>query len=357
MTAEVIGPGDPGYEQARRTFNAIVDARPAGIVRCASRDDVVDAVRLAARRGLPFAVRGGGTSDESTVDGGIVVDLAGLDGIEVDPAARVARVGGGVTWGELDAATQEHGLAVTGGRLSGLGVVGVALGEGSGWLERALGPTAASVAGAEVVRPDGSVVEALAPGVVTRLDLRLHPVGPTLVCGFLGFPRVRAPEVARAYRDYMADAPAQVGGGLMLGAGLGGVCTLVFCFAGGIEEGESAVAPLRALEPSLDAVSANPYVAFQRIWDTSNPPGVRVRRTCTEVPELSDAVIDAVIERADLPAATLSHVFLRPLLSGWDAQCVGLWPPVAALDPGQVAWVEGFGAALATLAQGRNAAH
>ena len=359
LDGEVIGPEDAGFELRRKTFNAMVDARPAAIARCASRADVIAALALAADRGLPVAVRGGGTSDAAVVDGGIQIDLTELDTIEVDAASRTARVGGGVTWGDLDAATHEHGLAVTGGRLSGLGVVGVARGEGSGWLERALGPTAASVIGAELVLPDGRVVEAGAEealrgrGVITRLDLRLHPVGPQLLCGFLGFPRERAGEVARAYRDYMAQASDKVGGGLLLGAGLGGVCTIVFCYLGAIEAGEEAVAPLRALRPSLDAVAPNPYVAFQRIWDASNPAGARGHLWSSFLRELPDDCIDAVIARANLPAATLSYAFLRPLDgalaipdAAWACQCVGLWPPVPALDGGQIEWVDGFAQAV-----------
>jgi hypothetical protein len=292
------------------------------------------------------------------VDGGIVLDVSALDAIEIDAPARLARVGGGVTWGELDAATQEHGLAVTGARLSGLGVAGVALGEGSGWLERALGRTGDSVVGAEVVLADGRVVEADEEllwalrgaggglGVVTRLDLRLHPVGPELLCGFLSFPRERAAEVARAYRDVMAQAPAAIGGGLLLGAGLGGVCTIVFCFLGSIEEGEEWAAPLRALGPSLDAVAPNPYVAFQRIWDAGNPAGVRAHLTSAFLRELPDDCIDTVLARANLPAASLSYAFLRPLATGWTYQCAGLWPPVPALDRGQLAWVDGAAEAL-----------
>ena len=375
LEGEVIGPEDAGFDQSRKAFNAIVDARPAAIARCASREDVVGTITVAAERGVAVAVRGGGTSDECTVDGGIQLDLAEIDALEIDAPARIARVGGGVTWGELDEATQEHGLAVTGARLSGLGVAGVALGDGSGWLERALGPTAASVVGAELALADGRVVDAAADpellwalrgagtglGVVTRLDLALHPVGPELVSGFLSFPRSRAAEVARAYRDYMAPAPDQVGGGLVLGAGRGGACTIVFCYVGSVAGGEEAVAPLRALGPSMDAVGLNPYRAFQRIWDASNPPGARVRRARAFLRELSDDCIDAVIARADRPAASLSYAFLEPLGGAvadrddmaleipdadWACHCVGLWPPVPALDHGQLAWVDGFAEAL-----------
>ena len=370
---ELIGPEDPGFDLQRKTFNAIVDARPAAIARCASRADVVAALALAAERGLPVAVRGGGTSESSTVDGGIQIDLAELDAIEIDLPSRTASVGGGVTWADLDEATQEHGLAVTGARVSGLGVAGVALGEGSGWLERALGPTGASVVGGEVVLADGRVVEAAEDaellralqgngsgvGVVTRLDLRLHPVGPELLCGFLAFPRERAAEVARVCRDFMAEASDQVGGGLLLGAGLGGVCSIVFCHLGSVEAGEEAVAPLRALGPSLDAVAPNPYRAFQRIWDTSNPPGVRAHLRDASLRELPDDAIAAVVARANLPAASLSYVFLRPLggaldVAAWACHCVGLWPPVPSLDPGQLAWVDGCTEAVAPFALGRS---
>jgi FAD/FMN-containing dehydrogenase len=359
LRGEVTGPEDVGFDLERKTFNAMVDVRPAAIARCESRDDVIAALAVGADRGLPLAVRAGGTSDEATVDGGVVLDLSAMDAIEIDVPSRTARVGGGVTWGELDAATQQHGLAVTGARLSGLGVAGVALGEGSGWLERSLGPTGESLVGAEVVLADGRVIEAADDaelmwalrgsgaglGVVTRLDLRLHPVGPHLLSGFLSFPRERAATVARAYRDYMAQAPDTVGGGLLLGAGLGGVCTIVFCSLGAVADGAEAVAPLRELGPSLDAIAPNPYVAFQRIWDASNPAGARARATSAFLHELPDDCIDAVVARANLPAASLSYAFLRSLggalAPGWAYQCVGLWPPVPGLDPGQVAWVDG----------------
>jgi hypothetical protein len=247
--------------------------------------------------------------------------------IEIDPVARTARVGAGVTWAELDEATQEHGLAVTGARVSRLGVAETALGDGSGWLERSLGPTGASLIEAE-------------EDVIT---LRLHPVGPTLLCGFFGFQRDRAREIAGAYRDLMATAPDALGGGLLLGAGLGGVCNVVVCHLGPVEEGEAAIAPLRALEPILDAVAPNPYVAFQRMWDDSHPEGTREHVRRVLVPELSDARLDAIIERANLPAASLSYAFLRMDPDAtWACECVGLWPPVPELDRGQIAWVDGL---------------
>jgi FAD/FMN-containing dehydrogenase len=379
LEGEVIGPGDPAYDQRRRIGNARVDARPRAIARCASRDDVIAALAIGTDCELPIAVRSGGTSDAATVDGGIVIDVSALKAVDVDPASRTVSVAPGVTWAELDEATQEHGLAVTGARLSRLGVAGVALADGSGWLERALGPTGASLVGAEIVLADGRVVEANDEGdadllwalrgagsqlgVVTRVDLRLHAVGPTLLAGFLSFPRDRAVEVVTAYRDYMQQAPDEVGGGVLLGAGLGGVCTIVFSYLGTLEAGEEAVAELRELGPSLDAVAPNPYRALQRVWDDGNPAGTRAYVRGAFLGRLSDACLEAAVARADMPAASLSYVFLQPLGgalarrrgdemalrvpdASWAYHCVGLWPPVASLDDGQLAWVDGFADAL-----------
>ena len=343
------------------------------IARCASRNDVIGALAIGKDRERPNAVRGAGPAEDD--DGAVVVDLSALNAIELDPASRTVSVGPGVTWAELDGATQQHGLAVTGARLSRLGVAGVALGDGSGWLERALGPTGGDLVGAEVVVADGDVIEAgddgdllwalrgagRHVGVVTRVDLRLHPVGPLLLAGFLSFPRDRALEVATAYRDFMDQAPDGVGGGLLLGAGLGGVCTVVFSYLGPVEAGEEAIAPLRDLGPSLDAVAPVPYRNLQHMWDDSNPVGARTYRRGAFLRALSDAGLAAAIGRADMPAASLSYVFLEPLGGAlgrvedmalripdapWAYQCEGLWPPVESLDAGQRAWVDGFADAL-----------
>ena len=343
------------------------------IARCASRNDVIGALAIGKDRERPIAVRGAGPAEDD--DGAVVVDLSALNAIELDPASRTVSVGPGVTWAELDGATQEHGVAVTGARLSRLGVAGVALGDGSGWLERALGPTGGDLVGAEVVLADGDVVEAgddgdllwalrgagRHVGVVTRVDLRLHPVGPLLLAGFLSFPRDRALEVATAYRDFMDQAPDGVGGGMLLGAGLGGVCTVVFSYLGPVEAGEEAIAPLRDLGPSLDAVAPVPYRNLQHMWDDSNPVGARAYRRGAFLRALPDAGLAAAIGRADMPAASLSYVFLQPLGGAlgrvedmalripdapWAYQCEGLWPPVASLDATQRAWVDGFADAL-----------
>jgi FAD/FMN-containing dehydrogenase len=387
VAGDVIGPADPGYDRHRAVFNARVDCHPAAIARCRTRDDIIGALAARAEHALPVAVRCGATSDGATVDGGIVVDVSPLKGIEIDPRARTARVGGGVTWAELDAVTQAHGLAVTGARLSGLGVVGVSVSGGSGWLERLLGPTCQSLIGAEVVLADGRVVRADADenadllwalrggganfGVLTELEFQLHPAGPTLLSGFLTYPRERAGEVARFYRDYMEQAADTVGGGLVLFPGRGGSCNVVFSFAGPIDDGERAVAPLRKLRPSLNAVGPNEYRAFQSMTDLQNPFGMRAFVRCGFLPELTDDALATVIAQASRPAASLSRVMLRPLggamgrLNGdamaltipaaaWAYECLSLWPPVASLDSGNIEWTRSICDAMEPFALGES---
>jgi FAD/FMN-containing dehydrogenase len=370
---DIIGPADQGYDRHRAVFNARIDCRPAAIARCPARDDVIGALAVRAERALQAVVRCGATSDCATVDDGIVVDVSPMKGIEIDPQTRTARVGGGVTWAELDAAAQAYGLAVTGARLSGLGVAGVAVSSGSGWLERLLGPTCQSLTGADVVLADGHVVRASTAenpdllwalrggggnfGVLTELDLQLHSVGPTLLSGFMTYPRERAGEVARCYRDYIEQAPDNVGGGLVLFPGRGGACNVVFSFAGPIDEGERAVAPLRKLRPSLNAVAPNEYRAFQSMTDLQNPFGMRAYLRGGFLRELTDEALAALIDQASRPAASLSRVMLTPLggamgrLDGdamalsmpaapWAYQCLSLWPPVASLDSGNIEWAK-----------------
>src|SRR5215216_1480628 len=168
---ELIRPGDPGYDDARQLFNGGIDKRPALIARCTGPQDVQAALAHAREQGLPVAVRGGGHSavGYSSCDDGIVIDTGPMKSVEIDVDARTGRFGAGLTWGELDAATQEHGLAVTGGRVTHTGIAGLTLGSGSGWIDRKLGSTCESLISAEVVTADGRVVRASADENADRL--------------------------------------------------------------------------------------------------------------------------------------------------------------------------------------------
>ena len=225
----VLSPGEPWYDDARAIFNSMIDRRPAVMAHCASKDDVIAAVRFARERGLEIAVRGGGHSvaGAGLSDSGVVIDLRRMSTVSVDAAARTARVGGGATWGDFDRACQQHGLATTGGRVSTTGVAGLTLGEGSGWLERQFGlacdslisfaraGTHSSTPGSEEQNPE--LFWALHGGggnfgVATELTFRLQPL-PQLTFGLLLWSSEAGADVLRGYRELMAGAPDELGGG------------------------------------------------------------------------------------------------------------------------------------------------
>jgi FAD/FMN-containing dehydrogenase len=398
VEGEVVTGSDPSYDEARRVWNGMVDRYPAAVVRCTSTADVAAAVTFAGERGLLLAVRCGGhsTPGYSTCDGGIVIDLRPMNRIEVDVAARVARVQGGALWAELDAATQEHGLAVTGGRVSDTGVGGLALGSGSGWLERMFGFTCESLISAEVVTADGRVVTASASenpdlfwglrggggnfGVVTEFVFDLHPVGPILTGGLLVWPRAKARDVIRFYRDYMAQAPDEVGGGVALLTAppepfvpqdLQGqpVVGIVYCYIGAPADGEAAAQPLREFEsPAVDLIQPMPYVALQSMLDAGNPTGVHEYFKVDWLGSLSDEAIEEVVTHGEQLPAPFGQLILAPMggavsrsaekdlaLSVVDAPwlyfCLSMWMDPAE-DARNIAWARGFAAAMQAFGHG-----
>ncbi|HWM09454.1 MAG TPA: FAD-binding oxidoreductase [Solirubrobacteraceae bacterium] len=342
FTGTLIGPEDDGYESARRVYNAMIDRRPALIARCESISDVAAALAHASDHGLEIAVRAGGHSSPgfATTDGGLVIDLTPLKAIQVDPVRRIAWVQPGVLWSELDAATQEHGLAVTGGRASSTGVAGFTLGSGSGWLERKMGLAADNLRAARVLTADGHVVKASASenpdlfwalrggggnfGIVLEFEFGLRPVGPIVLGGMLLWPRERAGEVMRAYRDLMAEAPDALCGGLALmtapaapmvpyelqGRPAVGVVVL---YVGDVARGAEHVGRLRALAPAVDAVQPMPYCAVQSMMDKTHPEGLRDYYRAAFLDELTDAAVDTIVAGAENAPSTLSAVLLQPL--------------------------------------------
>jgi FAD/FMN-containing dehydrogenase len=341
---EVIAPEDPAYGEARRVWNGMIERHPALIARCAGTQDVAAALAFAREHRLVVSVRGGShsTPGYSSCDGGIVIDLGLMKGVDVDPEARTARVQGGAVWGDVDAATQEHGLAVTGGRVSTTGVGGLTLGSGSGWLERPYGVTCESLRAAEVVTADGSVVRASEDenadllwalrggggnfGIVTEFEFSLHPVGPIVMGGMLAFPRPQAPEVIRAYRDFIAQAPDQVCGGLSLitappedfvpeeARGRPAV-GIVYFYVGPPEDGEAALRPLRESLPApvLDMVQPMPYAAIQQMLDAGNPFGIREYFKIDWLEALTDEAIDVIVAQAERMPAPFAEIILAPM--------------------------------------------
>ena len=304
-------------------WNGAIDRRPAVIARCADTGDVVAALRLARERGLAVAVRGGGhgVAGLAVNDGGLVIDLSPMKDIAIDPDRRTARAGAGVLWGELDAATQAHGLATVGGIVTHTGIAGLTLGGGIGWLMRRHGATVDNLLAATVVTPGGAVVDADEDllwglrggggnfGVVTEFEFRLHPVGPTVLAGPLYYALDDGPEVLRHYRDFIAAAPDELTTILnlrrapplpMLPPELHGrhVVTIATCWAGDPAEGEAALAPLRAHgRPLADLIAPRPYVALQGMFDAAVPHGWHYYWKSWEVPPLTGAAIDTLVEQ------------------------------------------------------------
>jgi FAD/FMN-containing dehydrogenase len=344
----VIRPADAGYGEAREIFNAMFDSRPAVIARCASTADVVAAVRFAREAGLEVAVRCGGHSVAglSTCDGGILIHLGGLKTIEVDPAARIARAGGGVLWGEFDSATQGHGLHTPGGRITTTGIGGFTTGGGYGWTSSVHGLALDNLVAAEVVTADGSVLEVSEEenadlfwgirggggnfGIVTRFDFRLHELGPTVLAGMALWPVSEAPRVLRAWRDLADRAPDQLSSAAAVITGppeefvpehlrLQPCVGNLVIYVGDRDEGAQAVQPIKDLEPHLDAIQPMPYVAFQAIIDDGAPFGLRSYWRGEYMAALSDEAIDTFIEHAREPISPLSQMIIFRIGQGVTA--------------------------------------
>jgi FAD/FMN-containing dehydrogenase len=328
FTGELIQPQDASYEESRAVWNGSIDRRPALIARCAGAADVSAAVGFARRTGIPLAVRGGGHSfpGHSVCEGGVVADLGPMKTIEVDPQAHTVRAGAGVLLGELDRETQPFGLAVPAGIVTHTGLAGLTLGGGIGWLQRRYGLTVDQLLSAELVTAAGERLRASEDenpdlfwgirggggnfGVVTEFEFRLNPVGPQVLAGPLFWPMEDSPELLRFYREWIAAAPDELMTIVLhrkapplpaVPAELHGrlVVIVVCCYAGSIEAGEEAIAPLRAFgSPLLDLCEPKPFIEHQAMFDASFPHGQWYYMRACDVAELSDEVIDVTVERS-----------------------------------------------------------
>jgi FAD/FMN-containing dehydrogenase len=318
LRGPVLAPGEPGYEAARRVYNAMVDRRPALIARCAGADDVRAALAFARERGWHPAVRGGGHSvaGHSVSDGGLTLDLSAMKGVHVDPGARLARVEGGVTWGEMDRATARWGLAAPGGIVSTTGVAGLTLGGGVGWLVRGHGLSCDNLVSVDVVTADGSPLRAADDenaelfwalrgaganfGVATGFTFRLHPVGAVLG-GMVLHPRRHAGRVMRFYREWAPDAPDALTTSLGLLTSPAGeaMVALVACWSGPLDQGEAVLRPLRRFgAPLEDRIRPLPFTHMQRLMDEAFPPGRRNWWKAGFLPALPDEAVEAIAAHA-----------------------------------------------------------
>jgi FAD/FMN-containing dehydrogenase len=326
------------YDIARAVWNGAIDRHPRLIARCIGTADVVAAVRFARDRDLEIAIRGGAHNVAGTAvcDGGIVIDLSAMRAVRVNPADRTAWVQGGALWGDVDHETQQHGLATTGGIVSHTGVAGLTLGGGIGWLMRKHGLTIDNLLAVEVVTADGQSLRASEDdhpdlfwavrggggnfGVATSFEFRLHSVGPAVLAGPILWDASDAREVLRFYRDFVRDAPDELGTVVRFGTApplpviptdlhWRPVVMIGTCYAGPIEDGERALRPLRALRtPLLDLVGPTPYVECQSAIDSTVVHGWNYYWKSTYLPELQDDLIDVIAEHAFSCSSRRSYV-------------------------------------------------
>jgi FAD/FMN-containing dehydrogenase len=398
FAGELIAPGHAHYERARRVWNGMVDRRPALIARCAGAEDVIAALAFAREHGLPVAVRGGGhnVAGNGVCDDGVVIDLSGLRDVVVDPQARTAVVGPGALLGELDRATQAHGLATPTGNVSMTGVAGLTLGGGLGWIARKYGPACDNLLSAKVVTAEGVRVTANADenpdllwglrggggnfGVVTSFEYRLHPVGPQVIAGGVLHAFSDAPEVFRFFADFVAGAPDalsvtastfRASPGMPIAPELHGelVTMLAVCWVGDLAEGERALRPLRDFgRPLADLVAPMPYTALQSGSDASYPAGQQNYWKSHYVDEITDGVIATLLEHAPRMSSPQSSFYFQHLggaisrpgidtaafghrHAGFDFAILTVWQDPAE-DAEHVAWAREFAAAMQPHATG-----
>ena len=391
VSGEVIAPGDAAYEEARKVYNGMIDKHPAAVVRCSGPADVAAVIGVARAEGFDLSVRGGAHSAPGfgTNDGGLVIDLSGLQDVVVATDTQTVRAGGGCTWAVFNEATNAYGLATTGGIIGSTGIAGLTLGGGIGYLSRKYGLSCDNLVSAEVVTADGQVVTASETdhrdlfwalrggggnfGVVTTFEYRLHPVAD-IYGGPIAYPVDRADEVLRFYREYIAESPEELGGfvGFHLAPPLPflpeewhfkNVCLAVPCWAGPIEEGEKMIKPfLDVVEPVGSHVGPMPYPALNTLFDPLLPAGLQHYWKASFARDLSDEAIAVHVDHGARVPAIQCAVHLYPINGAvqrvgvdetafayrdvnYSPVIAGMWESPADNDE-NIAWVRGYYQAL-----------
>jgi FAD/FMN-containing dehydrogenase len=380
----VLSPQDPGYDDARAVHNGLVDRRPAAVVRARTAADVVAALAFARRAGLEVSVRGGGhnVAGRAVTDGGLMISLADMKDIAVDPERATLTAQGGATWAELNAAAGAHGLAVTGGAVSTTGIAGLTLGGGLGWLMAKHGLAADNLLGVELVTAAGEVLDVDASshpdlfwalrggggnfGVATSFTYRLHPLD-LVTGGLIAHPLEAAPELLRFYRQAVADAPDDltVFAGLVHAPDGSGtkLAALVVFHAGDPEAAERDLAPFKAFgSPLMAEVGPMPYAVMNTLLDGGFPDGALNYWLSSFTRGLPDALIDTAVERfASTPSPMTSILFehfhgavtrvgasetaVPHREPGWNLLVPSVWTDPAATDA-NISWTRETHAAL-----------
>lgn len=400
FSGELIDRDHPSYDDARQVWNGEIQRRPGLIARCRGAADVAAAIRYARERDLPVSVRGGGhaVAGHAVLDDGMVIDLSAMTGTRVDPAARTIQAEGGCLQSDVDREAQVFGLAATGGFVSHTGIAGLTLGGGIGHLMRKFGLSVDALRECDVVTADGEFVTASAEenadlfwglrggggnfGVVTNFTFDLQPLGPTVLAGLIAWPATQAPTVLAFLRDFIADAPDELG--LMANLRLAPplpvfptevhgtpIVGLIVTWAGDIAAGEEHLRPLRALgTPLVDAIAQKPYVAHQKMLDPAVPHGRHYYWKSHRLGPLTDDVIAIICHHLGMISSPLSSV---PIFSfggamarvpddatafahrdaAHDINIVGSWLPEQAGESDRHrAWVRGFAGDLAPHSRG-----
>jgi FAD/FMN-containing dehydrogenase len=387
------------YNTARAVWNGAVDRRPRLIARCSGVADVASAVRFARDHDLEIAVRGGGHNVAGTAvcDDGIVIDLSAMRAVRVNHVDATAWVQGGALWGDVDHETQAGGLATTGGIVSHTGVAGLTLGGGLGWLMRKHGLTVDNLLAADVVTADGELLRASENehpdlfwalrggggnfGVVTSFKFRLHSVGPTVLAGPVLWDAADAGEVLRFYRDFVRDAPDELGTVMRFGTApplsvipqdlhWRPVVIVGSCYAGSIEDGEEVLRPLRAFgSPLLDLIAPTPYGSHQSALDSTVLHGWKYYWKSTHLPALRDDLVDVIAEHAFSASSPRSYAVMFHMggavsrvpegdtafgnrQASHAITLDGVWRQGEEFGDRDTAWVRGFFAALGRFRQG-----
>jgi FAD/FMN-containing dehydrogenase len=388
VKGQLVLPDDLNYEEVRKIWNAMIDRRPAVIVRCARADDVPHAIQVARQNGLEISIRGAGhnIAGNAVCEGGMMIDLSTMTNVRVDAAKRRAFVEPGVTLADFDKAVQEHGLATPVGINSTTGIAGLTLGGGFGWLTRKYGMTIDNLVSAEVITADGKKLRTSKNenvdlfwairggggnfGVITQFEFKLHPVGPEILAGLIVFPLDQAKQVLRQYREFVESAPEELSVWVVLRQApplpflpkkVHGTEVVVFAifYAGRIAEGEKLIAPLHRFgDAHGEHVGAQPYGQWQKAFDPLLTPGARNYWKSHNFTELRDEALDTIIRFANKLPSPQCEIFIA-LIAGAanrvpvdamayghrDAKFVlnvhGRWDE-AAQDETCIAWARAF---------------
>jgi FAD/FMN-containing dehydrogenase len=332
LRGQLFRPGEHGYDDARKVFNAMIDRRPAVVVRPADTEDFRRAVGFAQDNHLPVSVKGGGhnVAGNAVGAGALMLDCSGMRGIRVDAGRQIAQAEAGALLADLDRATQAYGLATPLGVVSVTGIAGLTLGGGIGWLNGKHGLACDNVLSADIVTSDGRLLTASPDehadlywairggggnfGVVTSFTYRLHPVGPVLAGG-LSFPAERTREVLRSYPEVAASCPDELSMSASLGCDEAGrpIFSVGVCWSGEHDEADQALRPLRDLGPATDVVAPTDYCALQSAHDDGAPAGQHHYWKSSFFTDFPDGAVDVLLHFAAEIPSPMSGIGMQQL--------------------------------------------